>query len=54
MNDEINDSTDEMDPRLAILIQWLKDNDETGLQENEHRNKFRPAPEIIEGTDYDS
>lgn len=54
MNDEINDSTDEMDPRLAILIQWLKDNDESGIQENEHRNKFRPAPEIIEGTDYDS
>ena len=53
MNDEI-ENADEMDPRLAIMMQWLKDNDESEVQVNEHRNKFRPAPEIIEGANYDS
>jgi hypothetical protein len=49
----MNDDIAEMDPRLAATMQWLKDKDKTGLQENEHRNKFRPVPEIIEDTDYD-
>lgn len=54
MSDEL-DNIESMDPRLAIMMQWLKDNDESGIQANEHRNKPNVyVSDIIEGTDCDS
>lgn len=29
----------QIDPRLTILMQWLKDNDESGLSKREHANR---------------
>jgi len=45
----MNDEIDEMDPRLALMMQWLKDNDESEAQANEHRNKHNVY--ALEGTD---
>ena len=42
------------DARLEILMQWLKDNDETDLSKREHANTDSNwIPEIIEGANYD-
>lgn len=45
----MNDEIDEMDPRLALMMQWLKDNDESEVQVNEHRNNHNVY--ALEGTD---
>jgi hypothetical protein len=44
----------QIDARLAILMQWLKDNDETSASKREHANKDGTwVPEVIEGEGYD-
>jgi len=44
----------QMDPRLAILMQWLKDNDESDESMREHANRdSQYIPDLIDGTDYD-
>ena len=44
----------QLDPRLAILMHWLKDNDETDANVREHANKdSQYIPDLIDGTDYD-
>ena len=45
-----------MDTRLLVLMEWLKENDESGLQAREHANRDSMwVPDILEdsGEDYD-
>ena len=42
------------DPRLTILMQWLKENDESDVSIREHANKdSQYIPDLIDGTVYD-
>lgn len=44
----------QIDARLEILMQWLKDNDESDLSRREHANRGSIwAPEDIDIPEYD-
>lgn len=44
----------QIDPRLEMLMQWLKDNDETDLPSREDANPNNNwVPELVEDTGYD-
>ena len=52
----MNEDTEYMrcDARLLILMQWLKDNDESGVQQREHANNgSKYIPDLLDDTHTD-
>lgn len=50
----MENETQQIDPRLTILMQWLKENDESDASIREHANKdSQYIPDLIDGVDYD-
>jgi hypothetical protein len=50
----MTNDTQQTDARLLMLMQWLKDNDESDTSMREHANKdSQYIPDLLDGPDYD-